>query len=77
MPKLKPRGWQIKALSEWERSGCRGIVRVVTGGGKTIFALSCIDFIKPVATLIIVPTEALLEQWWEEAASYFDLELDV
>lgn len=76
MPKLKPRGWQIKALSEWERSGCRGIVRVVTGGGKTIFALSCIDFIKPVATLIIVPTEALLEQWWEEAASYFDLELD-
>lgn len=76
MPKLEPRGWQIKALAEWERSGYRGIVRVVTGGGKTVFALSCIDFIKPVATLIIVPTEALLEQWWEESASYFDLELD-
>lgn len=76
MPKLDPRGWQIKALAEWERSGYRGIVRVVTGGGKTVFALSCIDFIKPIATLIIVPTEALLEQWWEEAASYFDLELD-
>ena len=49
---------------------------VVTGGGKTVFALSCIDQIRPIATLIIVPTAALLEQWWEEAASYFDLELD-
>lgn len=49
---------------------------VVTGGGKTVFALSCIDRIRPIATLIVVPTTALLEQWWEEAASYFDLELD-
>lgn len=49
---------------------------VVTGGGKTVFALSCIDRIRPIATLIIVPTAALLEQWWEEAASYFDLDLD-
>lgn len=76
MPKLEPRGWQVKALSEWKKSNHRGIIRVVTGGGKTVFALSCIDFIKPLATLIVVPTEALLEQWWEEAANYFDLELD-
>lgn len=76
MPKLAPRGWQVAALSEWERASHRGIVSVVTGGGKTVFALSCIDKIRPVATLIIVPTAALLEQWWEEAASYFDLELD-
>ncbi len=76
MPKLTPRGWQIEALAEWERTNHRGIVSVVTGGGKTVFALSCIDRIRPVATLIIVPTAALLEQWWEEAASYFDLALD-
>jgi superfamily II DNA or RNA helicase len=76
LPKLTPRGWQIEALAEWERTNHRGIVSVVTGGGKTVFALSCIDRIRPVATLIIVPTAALLEQWWEEAASYFDLELD-
>lgn len=76
MPKLKPRGWQVEALAEWERSKYRGIVSVVTGGGKTIFALSCIDLIKPQSTLIIVPTTALLEQWWEEAANYFDLDLD-
>lgn len=41
-----------------------------------MFALSCIDHLKPDATLIVVPTTALLEQWWEEATSYFDLELD-
>lgn len=76
MAKLTPRGWQIEALSSWEQANHRGIVSVVTGGGKTVFALSCIDHIKPIATLIIVPTAALLEQWWEEAASYFDLELD-
>lgn len=76
MPKLTPRGWQIEALVEWERTNCRGIVSVVTGGGKTVFALSCIDRIRPIATLIIVPTAALLEQWWEEAANYFDLDLD-
>jgi superfamily II DNA or RNA helicase len=48
----------------------------VTGGGKTVFALSCIERLRPIATLIVVPTAALLEQWWEEAASYFDLDLD-
>lgn len=76
MPKPSPRGWQVAALSKWEEAGHRGIVSVVTGGGKTIFALSCIDRIRPPATLIIVPTAALLEQWWEEVASFFDLELD-
>jgi len=76
VPKLKLRQWQIDAFSKWEQANHRGIISVVTGGGKTVFALSCVDRIRPVATLIIVPTEALLEQWWEEAASYFDLELD-
>lgn len=76
MATLTPRGWQVNAITEWERNNHRGIISVVTGGGKTVFALSCIDRLKPLATLIIVPTAALLEQWWEEAASYFDLDLD-
>lgn len=76
MSSLAPRGWQLQALDIWERAGHRGIVSVVTGGGKTIFALSCIDKIKPSATLVVVPTSALLDQWWEEAASYFDLQID-
>lgn len=76
MPKLAPRSWQLHAMHEWERAGRRGIISVVTGGGKTVFALSCIDKIRPTATLIVVPTTALLDQWWAEAASYFDLDLD-
>ena len=63
-------------MQEWERASHRGIISVVTGGGKTVFALSCIDKIRPSATLIVVPTAALLDQWWAEAASYFDLDLD-
>lgn len=66
----------MAALAEWERANRRGIVSVVTGGGKTVFALSCIDRIRPPATLIVVPTSALLDQWWEESANYFDLGLD-
>ena len=76
MPKLKPRNWQIEALAEWTKHANRGIVSVVTGGGKTVFALSCVDLVKPDATLIVVPTAALLEQWWEEATSYLDLAID-
>lgn len=76
MPRLEARSWQIEALAAWTGQGNRGIVSVVTGGGKTVFALSCIDRLKPDSTLIVVPTTALLEQWWEEATSYFDLDLD-
>ncbi len=76
MPKLSPRGWQTEALAKWVEAAHRGIVSVVTGGGKTVFALSCIDKLKPHSTLIVVPTAALLDQWWAEAASYFDLKLD-
>lgn len=76
MPRLPPRDWQTAAFRKWEEHGRRGIVSVVTGGGKTVFALSCIDKIKAETSFIVVPTAALLEQWWEEATSYFDLALD-
>lgn len=76
MPKLSPRGWQTEALALWERANHRGIVSVVTGGGKTRFALLCIERLRPTATLIVVPTVALLDQWWEEVADYFELSLD-
>lgn len=76
MPKRQAREWQVVALEKWKLADHRGIISVVTGGGKTVFALSCVDYIRPLATLVVVPTAALLEQWWEEAADYFDLSLD-
>jgi superfamily II DNA or RNA helicase len=76
MSKLLLRGWQADALIRWEEAGHKGIVSVVTGGGKTVFALACVDRLKPETTIVVVPTIALLDQWWEETANYFDLELD-
>jgi superfamily II DNA or RNA helicase len=70
------RRWQAEALAAWEASGCRGIVGAVTGGGKTVFALACIERRKPETALIVVPTVALLDQWWEETAAHFGWALD-
>lgn len=69
------RRWQIEAIQSWRDNECRGIVGAVTGGGKTIFALACARETSPETTLIIVPTVALLDQWWEECASFFGLKL--
>jgi superfamily II DNA or RNA helicase len=63
-------------MVRWHAADHRGIVSVVTGGGKTVFALSCIDQLQPDTTVVVVPTVALLDQWWAEAAAFFDLELD-
>jgi superfamily II DNA or RNA helicase len=71
------RKWQEDALNAWRAADRRGIVSVVTGGGKTFFALTCLDEYQrsvPGATVLItVPTEALLDQWFEEAVSFFDM----
>lgn len=70
------RRWQSEALEAWISNSKRGIVGAVTGGGKTIFALACIRQIRPETTLIVVPTVALLDQWWEETTSFFNWSLD-
>lgn len=65
--KIKPREWQLNALELW-RKEFRGVVSVVTGGGKTIFAEICmVDFCQKFPSgkiVIIVPTTALLDQWY-------------
>lgn len=62
-----PRDWQREALAKWLLEN-RGIVEVVTGGGKTVFAQMCLlEFFKErpgAQALIIVPTVSLLDQWW-------------
>ena len=62
-----PRKWQSEALCIWTQS-LRGIVRVVTGGGKTTFAQFCMNRFRsryPSGRfVIIVPTLTLLDQWY-------------
>lgn len=73
------RKWQAKALTEWRSAGRHGIVAVVTGGGKTVFALHCLHEYRssvPAATaVIVVPTTALLDQWIDEVTAFFDISL--
>lgn len=60
------RRWQKDALTEWKKTR-HGVVAVVTGGGKTWFALACIlDYwtaYPGARVVIVVPTTALLDQW--------------
>lgn len=70
------RQWQAKALTLWVENGRRGIVSAVTGGGKTILALEAIRTFPGSTSLVVVPTLALLDQWWVEIADYLNLRLD-
>lgn len=63
-----PRTWQGIALDRWKKEGNRGVVSIVTGGGKTVFAQMCmlayaLENEQPRFN-IIVPTNALLDQWY-------------
>ena len=42
---LPLRDWQSIALSRWSKNGFHGIAEVATAGGKTRFALECINIL--------------------------------
>ena len=71
---MKLREWQEKAFPLWWKNK-RGIIKVVTGGGKTFFAIHCLrkyleqDHKKNI--LIVVPSIALLDQWYESLSQNF------
>lgn len=62
-----PRRWQSEALAVWAET-LRGIASVVTGAGKTTFAQMCMHHFRMRYPdghfVIIVPTLALLDQWY-------------
>ena len=64
---IEPREWQVVALEAWRAAGHRGVVEVVTGAGKTIFAELCVAAYvartQQPRVLIYVPTLALVDQW--------------
>lgn len=61
------RNWQKKGFQKWIDNEYNGIFSVVTGGGKTIFAIYCLshlfenDLID--SAIIVVPTKTLQDQW--------------
>ena len=65
------RGYQAEALSAWHDAGDRGVVELPTGSGKTVVGVGAmVD--RDAATLVVVPTVDLLEQWERELEAEFD-----
>ena len=56
------------------KAGCRGIVVLPTGAGKTIMAVKAMERLQ-VATLVVVPTIVLMEQWRGVLADAFGVEI--
>jgi superfamily II DNA or RNA helicase len=77
MKSIEAREWQKNALNFWSDSGKNGIVSVVTGGGKSIFACLCIEQIMQddpdVQVLIVVPTITLQDQWLINLTEIFSI----
>ena len=71
---MKLREWQEKAFPLWW-SKKRGIIKVVTGGGKTFFAIHCLkkylEKNPKKLVLIVVPSIALLDQWYENLSQEY------
>ncbi len=60
---MEPRPYQREALNAWRREELRGVVVLPTGAGKTAVAVRAIER-SGRSTLVVVPTLALLKQWY-------------
>lgn len=70
------RDYQSEALDAWKISGCRGLIVLPTGAGKTVIALKAIEDAKE-AALVIVPTLVLVDQWESRLRESFGAEVGV
>ena len=66
---LSLHSWQRECREAWFQAGGRGVVKVVTGAGKTIAALSIIEELQntkspDLRVAIVVPTIVLMDQWY-------------
>ncbi|MBA4190588.1 MAG: hypothetical protein C0467_21590 [Planctomycetaceae bacterium] len=62
--------WQQECVTAWFNNGRRGVLKVVTGAGKTILALAIAERLQSTVpdlrVAIVVPTVVLLDQWYDE-----------
>ncbi|TGN77241.1 DEAD/DEAH box helicase [Bradyrhizobium yuanmingense] len=71
-------GWQQACVNAWFQAGLNGVLKVVTGAGKTILALAIIEKLQrsrdpDLRVAIVVPTVVLLAQWRHEIATRSNL----
>lgn len=70
LPGTKLHAWQVNCREKWFAAGGRGVVKVVTGAGKTVLACSIVEKLHneiaaDLDVAIVVPTVVLLDQWHE------------
>jgi superfamily II DNA or RNA helicase len=63
--------WQKECVANWFEAGYRGVIKVVTGAGKTMLAIAIAErlqqaHVRDLRVAIVVPTIVLLDQWREE-----------
>jgi superfamily II DNA or RNA helicase len=67
---FEPRPYQREALVTWRRRELRGVIVLPTGAGKTAVAVRAIEKVERSA-LVVVPTLALLKQWYSTLQDAF------
>ena len=73
---MEPRPYQREALAAWRREELRGTVVLPTGAGKTAVAVRAIERTGR-STLVVVPTLALLKQWYSVLSDSFGASITV
>jgi superfamily II DNA or RNA helicase len=73
---LAPRPYQREALAAWRREDLRGVIVLPTGAGKTAVAIRAIERVGR-STLVVVPTLALLKQWYSILSDSFGASVTV
>ena len=68
------RDYQVEAVEAWFAEGCRGLLEMATGTGKTITSLAASVRLYEdkgrLALIIACPYRHLVDQWYEEARSF-------
>ena len=72
--RVELRPYQKAALDAWFDAGKRGVVVLPTAAGKTFVALKAMEILN-VATLVVVPTLDLLDQWRQLLSNQFETEV--
>ncbi|MCC7264900.1 MAG: DEAD/DEAH box helicase family protein [Candidatus Latescibacteria bacterium] len=71
-PALHP--YQTEALAAWKAAGCRGLVVLPTGSGKSRVGLEAIASVGR-STLVVAPTIDLMNQWYDLLCEFFATEV--
>ncbi|HEX6510010.1 MAG TPA: DEAD/DEAH box helicase, partial [Chloroflexota bacterium] len=69
--------WQKQCVESWFQNDKRGVIKVVTGAGKTVLALAIAEQLQrtepTLRVAVVVPTIVLLTQWQDELAAHSNL----